>query len=91
MLLVNMQIVLDFPYVNSLKERRKILNSIKDRLKRYNLSILDLSRDYAKEGELAVAYLSHSLRDVNIMEQSIERVLDRFIGDIEYEISKEIL
>jgi len=58
MILTVIELDLEFFYVNSLKDRRKILNSIKDRLKNKNLSILDLSGDYAKEGSLAIAYSS---------------------------------
>jgi uncharacterized protein YlxP (DUF503 family) len=91
MLLVNMQISLYFPYAVSLKGRRKIINSIKERLKKFNLSILDVSREYIKEGELAIAYLAFNQKSVEQIEQSIEKILDRFIGEIEYEISKEVL
>ncbi len=91
MLLVNMQISLYLPYATSLKGRRKVINSIKERLKRLNISILDVSREYVKEGELAIAYLSFNQKGVEQIEQSIEKVLDRYIGEIEYEISKEVL
>ncbi len=91
MILVNMQISLYLPYATSLKGRRKVINSIKERLKKLNISILDVSREYVKEGELAIAYLSFNQKGVEQIEQSIEKVLDRYIGEIEYEISKEVL
>lgn len=44
--------------VESLKGRRAVLNSIKDRLKSFNVSVLDISSEYPKEATLAVAFLS---------------------------------
>ena len=91
MLLINMQILLDMPYVQSLKGRRKIIHSLKDRLKSHNLSILDLSSEYAKEGELAVAFLSLNQKEVAKKIDTIETILDKFISEIEYEINYEVL
>lgn len=91
MLLINMQIIIDLPYIESLKGRRKIIHSIKDRLSRYNLSILDISSEYAKEAELAIAFLSLNQKELSKKIKSIENSLDKFIGEIEYEINYEIL
>ncbi len=91
MLLINMQIIIDLPYIESLKGRRKIIHSIKDRLSRYNLSILDISSEYAKEAELAIAFLSLNQKEFSKKIKSIENSLDKFIGEIEYEINYEIL
>ena len=91
MLLINMQITLNMPYVQSLKGRRKIIHSIKDRLKNHNISILDLSLEYAKEAELAVAFLSLNQKEVAKKIDTIENILDKFMGEIEYEINYEVL
>jgi len=89
MILTVIELDLEFFYVNSLKDRRKILNSIKDRLKNKNLSILDLSGDYAKEGSLAIAYLSINEVEKNKKKDKIIEILDSFYGEIEYKISIE--
>ena len=89
--LVNLLITIDLPYVQSLKGRRKIINSIKDRLSKMNLSVLDISSEYPKEAEIAIAFLTLSENDIQKKIQSIEKILDRYFSDINYEISYEIL
>ncbi len=86
MLLTVINIEINFLYVSSLKGRRKILNSIKDRLKNKNLSILDLSGEYAKEGALAIAYLSLTQNEKEKKKEKILEILDSFYGEIEYEV-----
>jgi len=90
-LLVNLQITFDLPYAQSLKGRRKLVNSIKEKLKKYNLSILDLSNEYVKEATLAVAFLSIDSKDVAKRVESIEKVLDNYIAEIEYSVDYEVL
>ncbi|WP_281951080.1 DUF503 family protein [Nitrosophilus kaiyonis] len=89
--IVNLLITLDLPYVKSKKGRRKIINSIKERLSKHNLSILDISSEYPKEAEIAIAFLSLSEIDAKKKIQTIEKILDRYFSDVEYSISYEIL
>ncbi len=89
--IVNLLITLDLPYVESLKGRRKILNSIKERLSKLNISILDISSEYPKEAEIAIVFLALSEEDIQKRLQNIEKILDRYFSDIEYSISYEIL
>ena len=91
MLLVNMQIIIDLPYASSLKGRRKIVHSIKEKLTKYNISILDLSSEYIKEAELAIAFLALSQKDIAKKIKTIEKILDNFISEIEYTINYEVL
>ena len=49
MVIVNLIADFELPFVFSLKERRKILNSIKEKLKKFNVSVLDISGEYPKE------------------------------------------
>ena len=91
MLLVNMQINIELPYIESKKGRRKIIHSIKDRLKPHNLSVLDISGEYNKEATLAVAFLSLNQKAVDSKIDKIEQILDRYISEIEYDIDYEIL
>ncbi len=91
MYIVNLLITLDLPYVQSLKGRRKIINSIKDRLSRLNISILDISSEYPKEAAIAIAFLALSEEDIQKRVQNIEKILDRHFSDIEYSISYEVL
>ena len=91
MILVNGVIELEFPYVRSIKERRNMLRSIKERLGRYNLSILDLSGSYAKEGEIAFAFLAHDRSQAARILESMECLLSRRAGEYEYRIDYETL
>ena len=91
MILAYIQIRIDLPYVHSLKGRRRVLNSIKERLKKGNLSIMDISGEYAKEADIAIALLTHNNRDLHKKIEFIESILDRFIGEIEYSLEYEIV
>jgi len=91
MLLVNMQINIDLPYIESKKGRRKIVHSIKDRFSNHNLSVLDISGEYNKEATLAVAFLALNQKAVSQKIETIENILNRYLGEIEYELDYEIL
>ena len=91
MYLVNMQINIELLYVESKKGRRKIIHSIKDKLSRYNLSILDISSEYSKEATLAIAFLALSQSAIAKKIYSIEQILDKYLSEIEYEIDYEVL
>ena len=91
MILAYIQITIDLPYIHSLKGRRKILNSIKERLKKGNFSILDISGEYAKEASIAVALLTHNNKDLQKSLEFIESILDRFAGEIEYSLEYEVI
>jgi len=75
--------------VHSLKGRRSILNSLKERLKGFNVSVLDLSSDYPKEASLAVAFLSPDSVLAAQYRQKIETLLEtrfpEYPCDIDYE------
>ncbi|MBN2870220.1 MAG: DUF503 domain-containing protein [Campylobacterales bacterium] len=58
MIICTMYLQFDLPDVHSLKGRRAILNSLKERLKSFNVSVLDISAEYPKEASIAVAFLS---------------------------------
>ena len=91
MILVHGVIHLELPHVQSLKGRRAVLNSLKERLRRMNLSLLDLSGEYAHEADLAFAYLAHDVRQSAQYRESIERVLERYFGEYEYSVDYEEL
>ncbi len=91
MLIVNALLELSLPYVQSLKGRRKIVASIKDRLKNKNISVLDVSDEYPKEATLALCFLALNKSEAHKKLQSIEKVLERFFSDIEYHLSYELL
>jgi ACT domain-containing protein len=79
------------PYIISLKGRRKILSSIKERMKKLNISLLDISGKYSKEGQLAAVFLILKEKEANEKIQKIDKLLQKFENEIEYEIEYEIL
>ena len=91
MLIVHALLELSLPYVQSLKGRRKIVASIKDRLKNKNISLLDVSTEYPKEAQIALCFLSPNEAEAQKKLQTIEKVMERYFSDIEYHLSYELL
>ena len=58
MVVTFLEIKIELYETGGLKYRRKIANSIKERLKKLNLSLLDTSSEYTKEIELTAVFLS---------------------------------
>ena len=80
---------LDLPHVQSLKGRRSVTNSMKEKLKAFNLSVIDISGEYAKEADIAFVFLStNSLKAAQYrekIEQMLERNFSEYHFDLEYE------
>jgi uncharacterized protein YlxP (DUF503 family) len=91
MVIVNMAVDFELPFVFSLKERRKIINSIKDKLKKFNISILDISGEYPKEASLAIAFLAHNEKQAAEIKRKIEDFLFRNFPEIEFIIDEEYI
>lgn len=80
---------LELPYVQSLKGRRSVTNSIKEKLKAFNLSVLDVSGEYAKEADIAFTFLSpNSLKAVQYREK-IEKMLENNFSEYYFELEYE--
>ena len=67
------------------------MSSIKERLKNFNVSILDISKEYPKEGELALSFLAMSEADMKKRIQNIEEILEKRYPEIEFDIYVEVL
>ena len=80
---------LELPYVNGLKGRRAIVNSIKDKLKKLNLSILDISGEYVKEADIAICYLAPNSKEAIKYITTIESILDKNAFEYEWSIDCE--
>ena len=89
MLLYNCLVHLELPHVHSLKGRRSVTNALKEKLKAFNVSVLDLSGEYAKEADIAFVFLSPDAKHGMQYLQTIEAMIDRHFGEympsIEYE------
>lgn len=91
MIITNALIEFDLPYVQSIKGRRAFLNAVKERLKKFNLSLLDISGEYTKEATLAFVFLSHSEGLALQYLQEIEKALEKFAPEAEYSVQYELL
>ena len=80
---------LELPYVQSLKGRRSVTNSMKEKLKAFNLSVMDISGEYAKEADIAFVFLSpNSLKSAQYREK-IEQMLERNFSEYHFEMDYE--
>jgi uncharacterized protein YlxP (DUF503 family) len=90
MKILNGYIDIRLPHVSSLKGRRALLNAIKERLKKFNLSQLDLSGEYPKEATIAIIFLApdemHAIRQI----EKIESMLESSYPEAEFSISYEL-
>jgi uncharacterized protein YlxP (DUF503 family) len=91
MVIVNMIADFDLPFVFSLKERRKIISSIKDKLKKFNLSIIDISGEYPKEASIAIVFAAHNEKQAGEIRKKIEDFLYRNFPEIEFYFNVEII
>ena len=91
MYIVNTQLILHLPYVNSLKGRRKYINSLKEKLSKHNLSILDISKEYVKEADIAICFLAKDRASISKKIQTIENIIQKNYPEIEYEIDYEVI
>jgi uncharacterized protein YlxP (DUF503 family) len=91
MIIGNVLIRIDLPYVESLKGRRSVLNGIKDILKKLNVSVLDVSSEYPKEAELAVVYAAANEKLCAQVFQTIESQLEKRHPELQYDAELEML
>jgi len=91
MVIVNLITDFELPFVFSLKERRKVLNSIKEKLKKFNVSVLDLSDEYPKEATVAIVYAAHNEKQAGEIRRSIEEFLFKNFPEIEFFFDIEII
>jgi uncharacterized protein YlxP (DUF503 family) len=91
MVIVNMIADFELPFVFSLKERRKIINSIKDKLKKFNVSILDISGEYPKEGSVAIVFAAHNEKQAAEIRKKIEDFLYRNFPEIEFYFDVDLI
>jgi len=80
---------LDLLGVHSLKGRRSVVNKLKDKLKAFNVSVLDISSEYPKEAEVAIVFLSPNGLLAAQYREKIEVFLEKnfphYNIDLEYE------
>ncbi|UFH59173.1 DUF503 family protein [Sulfurovum mangrovi] len=89
MILCNCHLHMELPEVHSLKGRRSVLNSLKEKLKKFNVSLLDISGEYAKEADIAFVFLSHNARSAAQYREEVESMLERNFSEYFYELEYE--
>ncbi|MEA3374238.1 MAG: DUF503 family protein [Campylobacterota bacterium] len=82
---------LDLYDVHSLKGRRSVLNRLKEKLKTFNVSIMDISGEYPKEAEMAFLFLSPDRLEAARYREKIENSLLRLFPEYTIELDFEEL
>lgn len=89
MIICSCIITFELPGVSSLKGRRSITNAIKEKLKQFNASVLDISSEYPKEAVIAVVFLSPGGADAAQYREKIEAMLERNFPEWHYDLEYE--
>lgn len=89
MIVCTMYLQFELIDVHSLKGRRSILNSLKEQLKKFNVSVLDISSEYPKEATLAIAFLSPDALLAAKYRHNIEIMIEKKFPEWPYEIEYE--
>jgi len=80
---------LELPYVQSLKGRRSVINSIKEKLKTFNLSVMDISGEYSKEADIAFVFLSPNYLKSAQYREKVEKMLEKNFSEYHYDLEYE--
>jgi len=82
---------LTLPFVNSKKERRAILNTIVDKLKNNNISIMDSSGEYPHEGVIMFSFVRAEEGSIKRTIEKMEDMLFEILSDDNFEINYEVV
>ncbi len=91
MVISNCILHLDLMDVVSLKGRRSVLNKFKEKLKSFNVSVMDVSSEYAREGDIAFVFLSPTSLEAARYREQIENALVRLFPEYSIDIEYEVL
>jgi len=89
MIISNCILHIDLPYAHSLKGRRSVVNSMREKLKTFNLSVLDVSGEYVKEADIAFVFLSQNSLGAAQYREKIEKMLERNFSEYHFEVEYE--
>jgi uncharacterized protein YlxP (DUF503 family) len=89
MIICHCDLHLELPHAHSLKGRRSVTNSVKEKLKSFNVSVMDVSGEYPKEADIALVFLTPDSRSAAQYRDKIERMLERNFSEFHYELSYE--
>jgi hypothetical protein len=91
MVICNCSVHLDLYDVVSLKGRRSVLNRFKEKLKTFNVSVMDISGEYAREADIAFVFLSPDRLEAARYREKIENALVSLFPEYTIEIEYEEL
>lgn len=91
MTISNCFIHLDLYDVTSLKGRRSVINKLKEKLKTFNVSVMDISSEYPKEADIAFVFLSQNALEAARYREKVESSLVTFLPEYTIEIDHEEL
>ena len=63
----------------------------KDKLKKFNVSILDISSEYPKEATVAIVFAAHNEKQAIQIREKIEKFLYKNFPEIEFFIDVEVI
>jgi uncharacterized protein len=89
MIICHCDLHFELPDVHSLKGRRSVTNSLKEKLKTFNVSVLDTSGAYPKEADVAFVFLSPDSRTAAQYRDKIDKMLERNFSEFHYELAYE--
>ena len=89
MIICSCMLHLDLLDAHSLKGRRSIVNKLKEKLKTFNVSVMDVSGEYPKEADIAFVFLSpdplEAARYREKIENSLMRLFPEYIMELDFE------
>ena len=89
MIICHCTLHMELPDAFSLKGRRSITNSAKEKLKAFNVSVMDVSGEYPKEADIALIFLSPTARTAAQYREAIEQMLERQFPELHYTLEYE--
>ena len=89
MILCNCILHMELPYIHSLKGRRSVTNSVKEKLKALNVSVLDVSGEYAKEADIAFVFLSPNVLSAAQYREKVEKMLENHFSEYDFTLEYE--
>jgi len=66
-----------------------VTSSIKEKLKAFNLSVLDVSGEYAKEADIAFVFLSPTALNAAQYREKIEKILENNFSEYDFDLEYE--
>ena len=91
MIICSCMLHLDLFDAHSLKGRRSIVNKLKERLKTFNVSVMDISGEYSKEADIAFVFLSPDSLEAARYREKIEKALLKWFPEYAVELDFEEL